>query len=164
MNRTGSGCHHDSYALTDTHTSSSGVFCPLVGCSPEANGLSVSLRYIEQHILPLRGDAEPHPVVLDQGENLLVRDGVLIPDDEELLAVLNQLGDVFAEQRERRVGHHNIRLCQQLDALRAAKIAVAFEPMSPRSGTLPPVALPAYSSQIARSESWRVNMSRSWFL
>jgi len=130
--------------------------------------LRVSLRHIEQHILTLQGDAKLHSVVFDKWENLLVGNGVLIPDDQEFLVVLHQLGDVIEEQRKRRIGHHDVRLLQKLDALRAAEIAVPPSnsriPISPTSGTLPPFAFPLYSSHNACSESWPLNRSRSRFL
>ena len=71
--------------------------------------------------------AEPHPVFLDQPEDLLVGDGVHVPDDQELLLVLHQLLNVLPKQRKRRIGDDDIRLLEQLDAFLAAKIAVAFQ-------------------------------------
>ena len=41
--------------------------------------------------------------------------------------MLDQLRHVLAEQRERRVGDHDVGLLEQLDALRAAEVAVALE-------------------------------------
>ena len=55
-----------------------------------------------------------------------------VPDDQELLPVLHELGDVLAEEGEGRVGDHDVRLFQERDALGAAEVAagvlvVAFQ-------------------------------------
>ncbi|MDE0066482.1 MAG: hypothetical protein OXN44_06380 [Acidimicrobiaceae bacterium] len=72
-------------------------------------------------------DPEAHLAVLDEREGFLVGDRVLLAEDQELLAVLDKLGDVLAEQAERRVGHHDVGLFQQRRALRATEIAVTFK-------------------------------------
>ena len=63
--------------------------------------------------------AEPQLVAPDEVENLFVADRVLVPDNQEPLVVFDQLLDVLAEQRERRVGDDDVRLLEQLHAFRA---------------------------------------------
>ena len=71
-------------------------------------------------------EAGPQAVVLNEREDFLVGDGVLGADDDEALAFLFQQADVLAEEAEGRVGHHYVGLIQQLQALGAAEVAVAF--------------------------------------
>lgn len=80
----------------------------------------IVLRHAELAVSAVDARAEPEPVRLDEGEDLLVRERVDVPDDEELLAVLDELGDIFAEERERRVRDDDIGLLQERDALSAA--------------------------------------------
>lgn len=68
--------------------------------------------------------AEPEPVVLDELEDFAVGDRVLVAEDEELLAMLDELGSVFTEERERRVGDYDVGLLQQGDAFGGAEVAV----------------------------------------
>ena len=68
--------------------------------------------------------AKPEPVFLDELEDFAVGDGVLVAEDEELLAVLDELADVLAEERERRVGDDDVGLVQQRDAFGGAEVAV----------------------------------------
>jgi hypothetical protein len=49
------------------------------------------------------------------------------PRDEEPLAALHELRDVLAEQRERRVGHDNIRLAEQGDAFGRTEVAALLK-------------------------------------
>ena len=58
---------------------------------------------------------------------LLIFNCVYIADDEELLAVLDELGDVFAEEGERRVGDDDVGLLEEFDAFGGAEVAVAFK-------------------------------------
>jgi hypothetical protein len=80
-------------------------------------------RNIKKHVGSHRGDAQPDFVLLDEWEDFLVGDGVFVADDEELFAVFDELGDILAEERERRVGDDDVRLFQELDALWAAEVA-----------------------------------------
>ena len=71
--------------------------------------------------------AKPYAVIHEQGEYLLVRDGILVSDDQKLLLVLHELRDILAEQRERRIGDDDVGLLQELNAFGAAEIAVPLE-------------------------------------
>ena len=53
--------------------------------------------------------------------------GVQVADDEELLAVLDELCDIFAEEGERRIGNDDIRLLQEFYALGGTEVSVAFK-------------------------------------
>ena len=77
--------------------------------------------------------ARPHPhlVVANEWEDFLVCNCIDIAYDQEPLVVFNQLRNVFTEERERRIGRHDVRLLQQLYALVASKITVSFEWMYP---------------------------------
>ncbi len=90
-------------------------------------GQRVMVRNPELPISARDARTKPYPVVPDKREHLLVGDGVHIPDNQELLFVLHELGNVFAKQRKRRIGHHDVRLSQKPDAFRAAEIAVALQ-------------------------------------
>ena len=50
-----------------------------------------------------------------------------LPMIRNFLSYSIELRHVLAEQRERRVGHDDVRLLEQLDALRAAEVAVALQ-------------------------------------
>ena len=50
---------------------------------------------------------------------------------QEFFSILHQLSYIFPKQRERRIGHHNISLFQQLNTFLAAKVAVAFKWLYP---------------------------------
>lgn len=58
------------------------------------------------------GAVEPVPapefIIFDERENFLVRQRVLVPDDDKLFPVRHQLRDVLAEQRKRRIGNDNV--------------------------------------------------------
>ena len=84
----------------------------------------IVVRHAELAVAAVDARAEPEPVGLDEGKYFLVRERVDVSDDEELLAVPDELGDVFAEERERRVRDDDIGLLQERDALRAAEVAV----------------------------------------
>ncbi len=71
--------------------------------------------------------AQPDLVVPQQRKELLVRQSILVPDDEELLFVLHQRGHVFPEQGERRVRDHYVGLLERLDALVGSEIPMAFQ-------------------------------------
>ncbi len=71
--------------------------------------------------------AQPQLVVLDEREDFLIGDRVLVPDDQELLPVLHELGNILLEEGEGRVGDHDVRLLEQLDALGAAEVAAFRE-------------------------------------
>ena len=53
--------------------------------------------------------------------------GVQVADDEELLAVLDELCDIFAEEGERRIGDDDVGLLEEFDAFGGAEVAVAFK-------------------------------------
>lgn len=80
-------------------------------------------RHLKKHPDVEVRAAEPQPVVLDKREDVLVSDRIGVPDDQELLAVLHELGDVLAEEGEGRVGDDDVRLFQVRDALGAAEVA-----------------------------------------
>ena len=75
----------------------------------------------------LEAIAQPQLVFLDERKYLLVLDGILMPYDQELLIVLHQLRHVFPEQREWRIGYHDIRFLEQFDAFLAAEIPIPFQ-------------------------------------
>ena len=81
------------------------------------------IRHDESHGMRV---AQPNLVALYQIENFLVANSVLVADDKELLLVLDQLLNVFAEERKWRIGDDDIRLLEQSDAFITAKIAVAL--------------------------------------
>ena len=54
-----------------------------------------------------------------------IGNGIHVSYYQELLLILHQLRYRLAEERERRVGHHDVRLLEQFDALGAAEVAVA---------------------------------------
>ena len=57
-------------------------------------------------------DGDPHPklVGLDEREELFVGERLEVADDQELFPVFNELREVRAEERERRVGDDDVRL------------------------------------------------------
>ena len=66
-----------------------------------------------------------------------------MPDNNELLLVFDELGDIFAEEAEGGIGDDNIRLLQQLDALGATEISVTVQSVdSDLFWTRHPVAVP----------------------
>ena len=52
---------------------------------------------------------------------------IYIPDNQKLLIILDKLSDIFAEQRKRRIGHHDVRFIQQLHALFAPEISISIK-------------------------------------
>lgn len=74
-------------------------------------------------------DGDPHPqfVGLDKWKDLLVGERLDVADDEELFLVFHELRDIFAEKGEGWVGHHDVRLFEQLDTLGAAEVAASRE-------------------------------------
>lgn len=46
---------------------------------------------------------------------------------QELFSILHQLSYIFPKQRERRIGHHNVGLFQQLNTFLAAKVTITFK-------------------------------------
>ena len=67
--------------------------------------------------------SNPHLVLFDEREDLLVGDRVLVADNQELLPVLHELRYVLTEQRERRVGDDDVGFLEERDALGAAEVA-----------------------------------------
>ena len=57
--------------------------------------------------------AKPQFIGFDERENLLVADGVLVPDNDEFFVVLYELSNVFTKQRKRRVCNDDIGPLQQ---------------------------------------------------
>ena len=57
---------------------------------------------------PAEAVAEPHTILHEEGEDVLVGDGVDVADYHELLAVLHEEGYVFTEKREGRIRYHNV--------------------------------------------------------
>lgn len=53
---------------------------------------------------------KPKFVVFYQSENFFVFSGVLMSDDDKFFIELDKLGDIFTEQRKRRIGNDNIGL------------------------------------------------------
>jgi len=81
------------------------------------------IRHNEVHGMRV---AEPNLVLLDQRKNLSVRDRVMIPDDNKVFLVFDQVLQVLPEQRKWRIRDDDIRLLEQPDAFLAAEIAVGF--------------------------------------
>lgn len=59
-------------------------------------------------------------------EYFLISNRFLITQDDELLVVFNENGDIFTPKRKRRVGDDDIALVEELKAFSVAKVAVAF--------------------------------------
>src|SRR5437879_2381307 len=72
-------------------------------------------------------DTEPQLVGLNEWEDLFVGNRVLVPKDQKLLPVFEELRDVFAKEGKRRVGHYDVSLLEQLDTLGAAEVAALRE-------------------------------------
>ena len=51
----------------------------------------------------------------------------MISNNQEFLLILHQLRYILAKKGEGRVGHHDIRLLQQFDALGAAEISISYQ-------------------------------------
>ncbi len=85
----------------------------------------VIVGYTERHIA--KPITDPHLIVSQKRENILIGDGVLIADDEKPLVILKKLSNKFRKQRKRRIGDDNIGLLEKLDALCTAEIAIATE-------------------------------------
>ena len=83
----------------------------------------VFIRRKEMRGSPLKPIAEPHLVFFYQRKNLFVCYGVLMTYYYELLAVLNQLGNVFTEQREWRIGNNDVCLAEQGDTFGRTEVA-----------------------------------------
>ena len=58
--------------------------------------------------------SEPKLVILDERKDLLVGDRILVANDQELLVMFDQLGDILPEQRERRVRDYDVGFLQYL--------------------------------------------------
>ena len=58
----------------------------------------------------MNGVSHPQFVIFNQREYFLVGDGIDISNNQELLAVLNELCNELPEQRERWVGYYNVCL------------------------------------------------------
>ncbi len=85
------------------------------------------VRYFEKHPHIEVRAAKPHFVVLDDWKDLLVGNRIGVPDDQELLPVFHEQGNVLAEEREGRVGDHDIRHFHEFDALGATEVAASRE-------------------------------------
>lgn len=78
--------------------------------------------------------AQPQAIIPQQWESLLVGDGVLIADDDESLVMLHERRHILAEQRERRIGHDDVRLIEQFEALAATEVARAVDAVAVQLG------------------------------
>lgn len=70
---------------------------------------------------------QPYFILNNQWKDFFVGYRVLIPYNQELLLILHQLRYILAKKGEGRIGHHDIRLLQQFDALGAAEISVSYQ-------------------------------------
>ncbi len=87
--------------------------------------LSGSGRELELPFAAVDSLPQPHLVGLDERKNLFIGDRLHVTDDQELLAVLHELGDILLEEGEGRVGDHDVRFFQERNALGAAEVATA---------------------------------------
>lgn len=74
-----------------------------------------------------RSEAQPDLVVTQEREDLLVGDGVLAAQYHEFLAMFHERRHILAEQRERRVGHDDVGLVQQLEAFLRPEVPRAVD-------------------------------------
>ena len=87
----------------------------------------VIVRDIKFAVATVNALPHPHLVLHEKREDFLIRDGIHVSDDEKLLTVLHQLRHVFAEEREGWVGHHDVCLLEQADALLRAEVTVSVQ-------------------------------------
>lgn len=80
--------------------------------------------------------AQPQAIIPQQWESLLVGDGVLIADDDELFVIIHQRRHVFPEQAERRIGHDDVGLVEQLQAFLGPEVARAVCAVAMQLGQL----------------------------
>ena len=80
--------------------------------------------------------AHPQAIIPQQWESLLVGDGVLIADDDELFVIIHQRRHVLAEQAERRIGHDDVGFVQQLQAFLGPEVARAVCAVAMQLGQL----------------------------
>ena len=66
---------------------------------------------------------QPYFILYDMRENLLIYYCTLIPHYKKFLVKFYQLTYVLSEQRERRIGYHDICLFQQFDTFGVSKVA-----------------------------------------
>lgn len=85
------------------------------------------VRYFEEHPHIEVRATKPQLVGLNVRKDLQVGDRIGVADDEELFPVFYKLSEVLLEEGEGRVGDHDVRLLEQLDALSAAKVAASRE-------------------------------------
>lgn len=74
-----------------------------------------------------RSEAQPDLVVTQEREDLLVGDGVLAAQYHEFLAMFHERRRILAEQRERRIGHDDVGLVQQLEAFLRPEVPRAVD-------------------------------------
>ena len=74
-----------------------------------------------------RSEAQPDLVVTQEREDLLVGDGVLAAQYHEFLAMFHERRHILAEQRERRIGHDDVGLVQQLEAFLRPEVPRAVD-------------------------------------
>ena len=89
--------------------------------------VNAALRDPDIGIAAFETVAEPKLVGLDKRKNLFESNGVSLPDNQELLAVSDQLRDVLAEQAEGRIRHHDVRLLQKFDAFFTSEISISIK-------------------------------------
>ena len=81
----------------------------------------IGFRNSKRHIPKTK--TKPNFVGAYQRKNLLISNGILVSNNQKLLIIFHQLRHIFPKERERRVGHDNVRLAQQFNALLRTKVA-----------------------------------------
>ena len=71
--------------------------------------------------------SQPNLILLNESKYFLVRDGILMSNNQELLVILHQLRHILPEQREWRVGDDDVGFFQEFNALSAAEISITLE-------------------------------------
>ena len=71
--------------------------------------------------------SQPNLVLLNKGEYFLIRNSILIPNNQELLVILHQLRHILPEQRKRGISDYDVGFFQEFYALSAAKISITLE-------------------------------------
>lgn len=82
---------------------------------------------VENAAAVVNAPPQPYAAIFYQRENAFVGDGADWSEYHETFAIVHKLGDIFAEQTERRISHNNVGFAENFNALRRAEIAVAGE-------------------------------------
>lgn len=77
--------------------------------------------------------SNPHPILLQQRENLFICNAVHVVYDDELFPILHELSNVQSCHRKWGVRHYHIALLEQLNALWRPKISILSQ-LSPHPG------------------------------